>query len=274
MATPTDPFWNFGNSYSFLPGIEVIWDEYSGAGIKVGVYDDGVESTHEDLNDNYDANLSIVDGSGNPVDPSHTVSGERHGTPVSGIISGEWNGLGGVGVAWGSTFGAVNIFSGYASGAGGYNDFVDALAQASGIFDVTNHSYGYYASFNQGLAVTGFQVSRDLSGIETMVDQGRGGLGTIYVGSAGNDNLEANGTGINASHFTITVAAATNSASGVNGITAADFSNFGTSILVTAAGTSVVASDRVGGEGYVGGDYTYFGGTSAAAPVVSGVVTL
>jgi len=37
-------------------------------------------------------------------------------------------------------------------------------------------------------------------------EQGRGGLGTVIVQGIGNDNLDAQGCGLNGSRFTITVA--------------------------------------------------------------------
>ena len=80
--------------------------------------------------------------------------------------------------------------------------------------------------------------------------------------------MNANGDGANVSRHTITVAATTQ-----NGY-AASYSNFGSSILVTAP-AAAVTTDLAGTQGYAPGDYaTDFGGTSAATPVVSGVVAL
>ena len=96
--------------------------------------------------------------------------------------------------------------------------------------------------------------------------------------SAGNENLDANGDSLSASRFTITVAAATR-----DGF-ASYYSNYGASILVTAPGGGVpgdiVTIDRQGSDGYnksagEDGNYTNtFNGTSAATPIVSGVVAL
>ncbi|MDO9524235.1 MAG: S8 family serine peptidase [Gemmobacter sp.] len=72
-----------------------------------------------------------------------------------------------------------------------------------------------------------------------IAETGRGGLGTINVLAAGNDALNANGDGLNASRFTMTIAATES-----DGLVA-DYSNFGTSILL-AAPASAVTTDRAG----------------------------
>ena len=42
--------------------IETVWDEFTGDGINVGVYDSGVQSIHHDLDDNYNSSLHVVVG--------------------------------------------------------------------------------------------------------------------------------------------------------------------------------------------------------------------
>jgi Ca2+-binding RTX toxin-like protein len=80
--------------------------------------------------------------------------------------------------------------------------------------------------------------------------------------------MDANADGVNASRFTITVAA-TDDTGG-----AAWYSNFGSSILI-AAPAAEVTTDLSGSAGYDPTDYTdEFGGTSAATPVTSGVIAL
>ena len=46
---PNDPLYSQQWHLTRLGDIEKIWDEYSGAGVHVGVYDTGVETTHPDL---------------------------------------------------------------------------------------------------------------------------------------------------------------------------------------------------------------------------------
>lgn len=68
-----------------LGNIQRVWSEFTGLGIHVGVYDDGIQFTHPDLTDNYDATLHMVIG------PT-TFSGAKvgnvgHGTAVAGLIA-------------------------------------------------------------------------------------------------------------------------------------------------------------------------------------------
>src|SRR3990170_3322208 len=42
--------------------VSAVWDDYTGAGVSIGIYDDGVDFTHADLNDNYDTSQHLVLG--------------------------------------------------------------------------------------------------------------------------------------------------------------------------------------------------------------------
>lgn len=97
MTTPTDPLYASQWHFALLGDIETIWDEYTGAGVHVGVYDQGIDLTHEDLAANYDASRHVVDGSLNPIVGDATGP---HGTAVAGLIGADNNAVGGVGVAF------------------------------------------------------------------------------------------------------------------------------------------------------------------------------
>lgn len=122
------------------------------------------------------------------------------------------------------------------------------------------------------------------------VEQGRNGLGNIYVFAGGNDALNGNEVysnvnynGFANSRYAIAVAAIDR-----NGEKTL-YSEPGAAILVSAnsgdGGIGITTTDLVGNAGYnnpllsgldlSNGDYTrQFSGTSAAAPIVSGVVAL
>jgi Ca2+-binding RTX toxin-like protein len=273
MTTPTDPLYATQWHLGMLGNIEAIWNEYTGAGIHVGVYDEGVDYNHEDLAANYDATRHVRDTLNAAVDPFPLTDLNGHGTACAGIIGAANNGIGGVGVAWGVTLTGVNISfdntSVYGSVAGPLADFLDVVGQAAANFDIMSNSWGsfpgYYAA--NGILGGGFGT-QTVAAYSTLSATGRGGLGTIIVQAAGNDNEDAGGDGINSTRFTITVAATEQT-----GI-AADYSQFGACILVTAP-AAAVTTDMMGTPGYDAGNYTTdFNGTSAATPVVSGVIAL
>ncbi len=271
--TPTDPLYASQWQYGLMGDIETIWDEYSGAGVHVGIYDDGVDYNHEDLDDNYDDSLLVVDDQGNPIDP-YPVNftpgdfSDAHGTSCAGLIAAENNGVGGIGVAWGSTFTTVNIFGEDVFGNvnGPEEEFFFVAAQATN-FDISSNSWGSTPRYLDGLADGGFTQQLDEI-YAANAENGRDGLGTITVQAAGNDDKDGNGDGTNASQYTITVAATDD----VGNTTW--YSNYGACILI-AAPAAAVTTDLTGDAGYDPTNYTTeFGGTSAATPVTAGVIAL
>lgn len=242
-------------------GLERIWAQYSGDGIHVGIWDDGVQSTHWDLDGNYDASRHVTVGgtlnNGQPL-----TNSDGHGTSVAGLIAAENNGQGGVGVAFNSDVTAIRIFGGADDINSAWSRYLVTLDSLRN-FDVTNHSYG---------GTPDFYVYGDVAKFQSAAALGRGGLGTVNVKSAGNGNIDGNGESTDGSRFTVTVAAL-----GTNG-NVASYSTYGSHVLVSAPAGSVT-TDRLGtSAGYNGllnGDYTnVFGGTSAAGPITAGVVTL
>ncbi len=298
MTTPTDSFYASQWHFPLIGDIETIWDEFTGNGVTVAVYDDGVQSSHADLDGNYDASLHWFFDDPSDMTPAlveHTgaLSGldDRHGTAVAGIIAAENDGTGTVGVAYGATLMAVNIFEFFteydiADEAGDsvlaeawYQVFLDSLGHAQTL-DIMSNSWGRSPLFEdyQNIHDPSSDGTEHLGHYEDAAELGRGGLGTVIVQAAGNDFLNANGDSVNASRFTITVGATDEF-----GYTA-DYSNFGVSLLLTAPAASVTTDvDGTGGnDGYNDGsesigddDYTNtFGGTSAATPTVAGVIAL
>ena len=294
---PTDTLygsqWHFsmlGNLGSELL-INRIWNEFDGTGIYVGVYDDGIEINHSDLNDNYDASHQVVIN-GTSLSGNVTAADHEHGTSVAGLIGAEANGQDTVGVAFGVSLTGINIWD--TAGPIFINsaepaildNFHSAIAQGA-MFDVVNHSWGSPPIFDadQNLNVAGSFAERLVEEYARISSVGRSGLGTVIVQAAGNNNLEANGDGVNASRYTITVGAIHND--GFN----SSYSNFGANLLISApagdytnyrSGLGIVTTDRIGSEGYnlrsdLTGAFDYtndFGGTSAATPIVTGVVSL
>jgi subtilisin-like proprotein convertase family protein len=294
---PNDPL--YGNQWHFSMlgnlGFELlinrIWDEFDGTGIYVGVYDDGIQINHFDLNNNYDASREVIINGGQ-LSGNVTASDHTHGTSVAGLIGAKANGQDAVGVAFGSNLTSINIFDPLgpvhlnSTDPAVLNNFFNAISQSTN-FDVVNHSWGSSPSFdsNQNLNVTDSFADRLIDTYADVSSNGRSGLGTVILQAAGNENLEANGDGVNASRFTVTVGAIHN-----DGFTSS-YSNFGANLLISApagdypnfrSGLGIVTTDRIGVDGYnlrsnptIASDFTDdFGGTSAATPLVSGVVSL
>lgn len=271
LYRPADPLYNaqwhlamigmlgFGARNSL--GLERIWAENTGAGIRIGLWDTGVQSSHWDLALNMLPTLGVsVDGQLNSGLPVDAASG--HGTAVAGLMTADNNGQGGVGVAFDASLTSVTVFGGADDINLFWQRYLQTL-QALGRFDVSNHSYN---------ALPNFQQRDDLALFEAAVRSGRQGLGSIIVKSAGNFDLDGNGDLLDASRFTLTVSAVDSSGY------AASYSSYGSHILLCAPAASVTADMLGQGAGYDGllsGDYTaFFGGTSAAAPLVSAVVAL
>ena len=270
--TPSDPLFNqqwhlasigrlgFALGTDFA-GLERIWADFTGDGVKVGIWDDGVEASHWDLDGNYDASMQVtIDGTRNNGQP--LTASDGHGTAVAGLIAAENNGVGGVGVAFDASITGIRIFGGADDINSNWSRYLKTLDYL-GDFDVANHSYGGSPSF---------YVYGDVAKFEKSAEDGRGGLGTVNVKSAGNSNIDGNGEALDASRFTVTVGALD-----ANG-QVAYYSTYGAHLLVSAPAGSVT-TDRLGnGNGYDGllnGDYTNsFGGTSAASPITAGVVSL
>ncbi len=242
-------------------GLQRIWADYAGNGIHVGIWDTGTQAAHWDLAANYDASLHVtINGTLNDGQPLSS-SPHPHGTCVGGLIAADDNGQGGVGVAYDSSVTGVRIFGGQDDINSHWSRYLQTLDHLSD-FDVTNHSYGAYPSFYTWGDSAKFQAASE---------NGRGGLGTINVKSAGNSDVDGNGCSIDASRHTVTVAALSSNGQ------VTYYSTYGAHVLVSAPAGSVT-TDLLGSSGYNGllnGDYTNrFGGTSAAGPITAGVITL
>ncbi len=282
---PTDPMladqWHLGNGTPGLLDLNVrgVWDPasglaYTGAGTRVVVIDNGFDYNHSDLAPNYDTGLDY-DFEFSTLDPFGTGS-QSHGTAVAGIIGADNNGTGAVGVAFDTSlvgYRTANLIS-----DAWLQDVRDAIhhAAVSAQADVANISQGIAndATSEWGIGYDAARFDEIETSIGTAVTQGRGGLGMIIVKSAGNarsDNYD-----VNADDWTNDTRQVVVAAVDQNGFVSS-YSSYGSAVLVSGFGTpgQVVTTDRVGADGYNSTDFTYsFNGTSAAAPMVAGVVAL
>ncbi|MDB5321579.1 MAG: Alkaline phosphatase [Phycisphaerales bacterium] len=274
---PNDPLfskeWNLRNTGQFggLAGADAnvtpVWDQYQGAGVVVGVVDDGLQYTHPDLAPNYDA-IDSYDFNDNDPDPSPN-SNDEHGTAVAGIVAAQGNnGIGVSGAAPQASIAGIRLTD---------TDTTDqqeasALSYHRNSIAIYSNSWG---PDDNGQTLEG-PGPLTLAALSDSVTNGRNGKGNVYVWASGNglqrkDNV--NYDGYANSRYVIAATALDDSGK------QAYYAEPGAPILVSAysGGVSpgITTTDLLGGNGYASGDYyTNFGGTSASAPLVSGVVAL
>ncbi len=282
-SLPSDPDfaqqWHLLNSDPSELDLNVteVWPSYTGDGVTAIVIDDGFDFSHPDLAPNYDATLDY-DFEGDDDDPSGDPTNDAHGTATMGILGAARNGEDVVGVAYDATLVGYRVYAFISDRF--INQIADAIEQgADEGADLISMSLGsqYSANFfDRGLGSTAMENLA--TAIDSAVDTGREGLGTVLVKSAGNGRNDspphnANASSWNANFKTISVAATDD-----EGVVTF-YSTPGANILISAFGSlspgSIVTTDRVGADGYVAGDVMpSFNGTSAAAPMVAGVVAL
>jgi subtilisin-like proprotein convertase family protein len=285
-----------------------------GDGSVIAIADDGLQIAHPDLAPNVFLNGANGDGSAtgsydfvdNDRDPSPALADENHGTACAGVAAARgFNGIGISGAAPDASLIGYRFLSlEYQGSSPSVDDSIEAevlgnvLASPSGppappvldnraIVDASSNSWGptddRHLEGPGPLAMAALQTSDigDYSDPAHPVPASRGGLGTVYVWAGGNgrqanDNVDFDGYAD--SRFTIAVAAVDNRGK------VAPYSEDGAPLMICAPSSNnnvgVVTTDRTGTDGYntspsPAGDYfSGFGGTSAAAPPVSGVVAL
>jgi len=274
---PTDPLWNFqwghrntGGTYNGLNGVsdrdmdtDLAWDLQRGTTSVISlVMDDGIQTNHPDLVflDGRDFTTGAANGVGNGA---HSTSCERHGTSVSGCIAETLdNELGATGTAPGTRVIMAKIAD--INGGACSNSF-DAYES---VWVVNALDWG--RDYGARISNASFSVGQDDAISDMYTNTWTSGV--VHFASAGNGGSDGVGDPQvvfpSSAPNVISVAALE-----PNG-TLTNFSNYGTGLDLAAPGTAVYSTDRTGTGGYTSGDYTYFGGTSAASPMAAGVAAL
>jgi len=280
---PKDPLfseeWHLLNRQGADINVTEVWKKYRGRGVKIAVVDTGIEAGHPDLKANIDLNHSFC-YENNLTDPSPTQRelndpfvDVTHGTAVSGIIAAAQNEIGVSGVAPEATLVGLNVFSNPTDSV-----FEDALMR-DGV-DISSNSWGNELD----LGLDDDRIVLDAIRSKMQRDP------MIYVFASGNEHANSDFSSVLNSRYTFAVGAVTRDGR------IADYSNYGANLLTVAPGGSgvygepkIVTTDLTGARyGYdsyrqehfaspanKNFDYTdQMNGTSAAAPIVSGVIAL
>jgi subtilisin family serine protease len=286
-GAPSDPFYSsqyylqsgiFANNVPVDINVLPAWGLTMGSGaVTVAIIDDGVDSWHPEWNGRFYEGFDAMYRQALPGEWAGAPYGDdSHGTAVAGIIAAAHDGVGTAGIAPYVRISAARIFRGGTTASDA--DIANAITWASQRSDVMNNSWGGGSPSN---AIT--------SAINTAATQGRGGKGSVIVFSAGNTSNRSAGI-IGAPTYPATLSSVI-SVGAINSYGAlTNYTPEGSRIDLVApsshlAGSmcypgDLVTTERSGTPGCNNGpggtsNYTStFGGTSAAAPQVSGVAAL
>ena len=284
-ALPNDPLvanqWHLkktsGSSVGTDVNIENIWNYPAatgsrGAGIRIGIVDNGLETTHPDLAANVDTTID-KDWNGGDLNPNPSW-GNHHGTACAGSAAARGNNnLGVSGTAPNATLVGMRL----TASAVDDSQEADAMIYLSDLIHVKSNSWG---PGDSGYTLLGPGPLTELA-LQSAATNGRDGKGTIFVwagGNGGENGDNANYDGYANSIYTIAIGATDSTGSRAN------YSEPGCNIVACApsgGSLDITTTDRTGSAGYnsaiseSGGDYASdFGGTSSAAPTAAGIVAL
>ena len=278
-STPNDPLllysatnpgyqWHLKNSGANggIAGIDVniepLWDRYSGAGVTVGVVDDGLQLDHPDLAANTNNNLH-KDWNGADNDPS-PESEDTHGTPCAGVVAAvAGNQQGGAGAAPQAQLVGLRLI------AAAVSDQQEAEAmnwETAQAILIKSNSWGPNDAEGE-LEAAGPLVQ---SAFIDSTRNGRGGRGTVHVWAAGNggDDDNVNYDGYANSIYTIAIGAVNDKGQ------RSGYSEPGAAKVVSAPSDGDFDDQGITTTD-INSNYRYdFGGTSSATPLAAGVIAL
>lgn len=234
--------------------------QYNGRGVKIAIIDESLDVHHEDL---VGAIIGTYDLETGTTDVSNDNQAQYHGTAVTGIVGARANSKGIKGVASGADI----IFLKYKEFMSD-SDVIELFDRAEAFgADIISNSWG-----------TGAVSPAVTAKIVDLANNGRGAKGTVIVFACGNESAEM-GNDESAIPEVISVGA-TNKYNLI-----AAYSNFGINLDIVAPGgyyLGITTLDSMGSDGGASINENYllyndsngFAGTSASAPIVSGVIAL
>lgn len=259
--------------------IEGALDFATGVGVTVAIVDDGLAIDHDDLAANATGpNLNLQDGDAD--DPTTFDILSNHGTAVAGLVGADFNnGIGISGAAPGATLSGVRLLG---------DEFDDgdeaaALSFNNDTIQIYNNSWG---PSDETLDFEG-PGTLATDALQVGVTQGRLAadgvtpLGNIFVwagGGGGEIGDNSNYDGYANSRYTIAVGALADNGQrssfselGANLVVVAPSGGGAQEILTTSFGVELDANNNLSRTSEFD---TNFSGTSASAPLVSGVIAL
>ncbi|MBX3102302.1 MAG: S8 family serine peptidase [Bacteroidetes bacterium] len=251
LHTPNDPqstsLWHLQKIRAFDA-----WDLAQGSTeVKVGVVDDAVRTTHQDLSGNLLTGWDIADNDNNPNPPSSATSSSfSHGTHCAGIVSARTNN--GVGIAAiGYNVKIIPVKASYSSSDGksihaGYQGVQKAVELGANIISMSWGSSQYSATH------------------QTVMNAAHN-AGVMLVGAAGNESVS---TPLYPAAYNNVIAVAATAQSDAK----ASFSNYGSWVDISSPGVSIYST--VAGANGSNNSYQSYNGTSMATPLVAGLLAL
>ncbi|BFF89423.1 furin-like protease 1 [Drosophila madeirensis] len=179
----------------------------TGKGVVVTILDDGLESDHPDIEENYDrkASYDVNSHDDDPMPHYDMTDSNRHGTRCAGEVAATANNsFCAVGIAYGASVGGVRMLDG---------DVTDAV-EARSLSLNPQHIDIYSASWgpdDDGKTVDGPGELASRAFIEGTT-KGRGGKGSIFIWASGNGGREqdnCNCDGYTNSIWTLSISSAT-----------------------------------------------------------------
>ncbi len=253
----------FYEDYNINPEASIHYGDsyrYAGEGVKIAIIDNGLDVKHPDLAGRIAATYSIVRDSSDvsPLKPE-----ESHGTAVTGIIAADANSIGIKGIASESQI----MFLQYDENMSDSETIKLFLKARDWGADIISNSWGTYHVSDAVRSV-----------IVDLANHGRHGKGMIIVFATGNDNVDV---GDDESSIPEVISVGATNKDNYR----AWYSNYGANLDVLAPGgflLGIATLDPLGAKGVATLDEDYnlamdrasFRGTSAAAPIVTGVIAM